>query len=167
MQGSKISVPRTAETVVLEPQKMAPSKKENRKIDLSQIEVSPSCPASVRDGLTDEEREADFQNILDACELDSFSPEAALVFENAIERLYYSDSYRIGNATLPQSRVRAKLRRLDGMILREVEYKLRENREETVKNSTAYTMAVLFNCIAESESDLMLDPYLNSISSTA
>ena len=57
VQGSKISVPRTAETVVLEPQKMAPSKKENRKIDLSQIEVSPSCLASARDGLTDEERE--------------------------------------------------------------------------------------------------------------
>lgn len=167
VQGSKISVPRTAETVVLEPQKMAPSKKENRKIDLSQIEVSPSCLASARDGLTDEEREADFLDILDACELDSFSPETALVFENAIERLYYSDSYRIGNATLPQSRVRAKLRRLDSMILREVEYKLRENREETVKNSTAYTMAVLFNCIAESESDLMIDPYLNSLSSTA
>ena len=26
-----------------------------------------------------------------------------------------------------------------------------------------YTMAVLFNCIAESESDLLVDPYLNSL----
>ena len=75
--------------------------------------------------------------------------------------------YRIGNATLPQSRVRAKLRRLDGMILREAERKLHENQEQNVKNSTAYTMAVLFNCIAESESDLMVDPYLNALSSTA
>lgn len=89
------------------------------------------------------------------------------MFENAIERLYYSDSYRIGNATLPQSRVRAKLRRLDGMILREAERKLHENQEQNVKNSTAYTMAVLFNCIAESESDLLVDPYLNALSSTA
>ena len=104
---------------------------------------------------------------MDACELSYFPPETALVFENAIERLYYADSYRIGNATLPQSRVRARLRRLDGMILREVEHKLRENREENVKNSTAYIMAVLFNCIAESESDLMVDPYLNALSSTA
>lgn len=103
----------------------------------------------------------------DACELTGFTPGTALVFENAIERLYYSDSYRIGNATLPQSRVRAKLRRLDGMILREAERKLRENQEQNVKNSTAYTMAVLFNCIAESESDLMVDPYLNALSSTA
>ena len=158
---------RTAEIEAAEPQNRTPSKKEKREIDRSQIKVSPSCPAHARDGLTDEEREADFLDILDACELDSFSPEAALVFENAIERLYYSDSYRIGNATLPQSRVRTKLRRLNGMILREVEHKLRENREENVKNSTAYIMAVLFNCIAEGESDLLIDPYLNSLSSTA
>ena len=45
--------------------------------------------------------------------------------------------------------------------------KLRENRDENVKNSTAYIMAVLFNCITEGESDLMIDPYLNSLSSTA
>ena len=36
---------------------MLPSKKEKRKIDRSQIKVSPSCPAHARDGLTDEERE--------------------------------------------------------------------------------------------------------------
>lgn len=45
--------------------------------------------------------------------------------------------------------------------------KLHENQEQSVKNSTAYTMAVLFNCIAESESDLLVDPYLNALSSTA
>ena len=101
--------------------------------------------------------------ILENCSLWVFDPETAKVFENAIERLFYADSFRIGNATLPQSRVRAKLRRLDGLILREAESKLRANQERNVKNSTAYTMAVLFNCIAESESDLMIDPYLNTI----
>lgn len=30
-----------------------------------------------------------------------------------------------------------------------------------------YHMAVLFNCIAESESDLIIDPYLNTICSSA
>ena len=158
---------RTAESAAAEAQKVMPSKKEKRKIDCSQIEVSPSVLKPTHDGLTDEEREDDFLNILDACELTGFAPGTALVFENAIERLYYSDSYRIGNATLPQSRVRAKLRRLDGMILREAERKLHENQEQNVKNSTAYTMAVLFNCIAESESDLLVDPYLNALSSTA
>ena len=33
--------------------------------------------------------------------------------------------------------------------------------------ASAYIMAVLFNCIAEGESDLLIDPYLNSLSSTA
>lgn len=65
---------------------------------------------------------------------------------------------------IPQARIRAKLRRLDGMTLREVERKLAANQETVIRNSTAYTMAVLFNCIAEGESDLLLDPYLNRIS---
>ena len=102
-------------------------------------------------------------DILDACELDSFSPDAAGVFENAIERLYYSDSYRIGNAVLPKSRVRSKLRRLDGMILRDAEGKLAANEDRKVRNSTAYVMSTVFNAISESESDLMVDPYLNSL----
>ena len=41
--------------------------------------------------------------ILDACELSYFEPETARVFENAIERLFYSDSFRIGKAVLPQA----------------------------------------------------------------
>ena len=44
-------------------------------------------------------------------------------------------------ATLPRSRVRARLRLLDGMILRNAERKLRANLDREVKNSTAYTMA--------------------------
>lgn len=154
---------RTAKSAFPEPQKLTPSKKEKRKIDQSHMEVRPSVRAPVQDGRTDGDAEEELLDILDGCELECFAPETALVFENAIERLFYADSFRIGNATLPQSRVRAKLRRLDGMILREAESKLRANQGRNVKNSTAYTMAVLFNCIAESESDLMIDPYLNTI----
>lgn len=154
---------RTAKSAFPEPQKLTPSKKEKRKIDQSHMEVRPSVSTSAQDGQTDGDAEEELLDILDGCELECFAPETALVFENAIERLFYADSFRIGNATLPQSRVRAKLRRLDGMILREAESKLRANQERNVKNSTAYTMAVLFNCIAESESDLMIDPYLNAI----
>ena len=72
--------------------------------------------------------------ILENCSLWVFDPETAKVFENAIERLFYTQEYRIGKAVLPN-----------------------------VKNSTAYTMAVIFNAICESQSDLLLDPYLNSI----
>lgn len=102
-------------------------------------------------------------DILDACELSSFPPETARVFENAIERLFYSESFRIGGALLPQSRVRSRLHLLDEMILQDAERKLHANLDRNVRNSTAYTMATIFNCIAESESDLMVDPYLNSL----
>lgn len=70
----------------------------------------------------------------------------------------------MGGATLPQKRVRSKLKLLDGMILRDAERKLRANLDREVRNSTAYTMATIFNCIAESESDLMVDPGLNRMS---
>ena len=157
----------TAEAAVLEPSDPPPSKKEKREKERSKKEVSLSVTptltvGAVRDGRTGDEEE-ELLDILDACELYCFAPETAHVFENAVERLYYSDSFRIGNATLPKSRIRAKLKLLDGMVLRSAESKLAANLEREVKNSTAYTMATILNCIAESESDLMVDPYLNSL----
>ena len=66
-------------------------------------------------------------SILNACELQCFPGETARVFENAIERLFYADSCRVGNATLPQSRVRARLKLLDYTILQAAEAKLHAN----------------------------------------
>lgn len=130
----------------------------------SPIEVSPSVPPArepATDGLTDASEE--LIEILEECELWVFETETARVLENAIERLFYADSFRVGNATLPQTRVRAKLRLLDNLILQDACNKLHDNQSADIKNSTAYTMAVIFNAIAESESDLMVDPYLNSL----
>jgi len=151
----------SAESAVIEPQKLRPSYKEKRNTDLSHTEVSQPVRAGSADRQADDEEE--LTGILDACELSCFSPEVARVFENAIERLFYSDSFHVGGAILPQSRVRARLRLLDGMILRDAERKLRANLDRTVRNSTAYTMATIFNCISESESDLLVDPDLNRI----
>ena len=123
------------------------------------MEISQSVTRG--DGPADGERE--LAGILDACGLHCFPIETARVFENAIERLFYADSFRVGNATLPQSRVRARLKLLDYTILQTAEAKLHANLDRPVKNSTAYTMATIFNCIAESESDLMVDPYLNGL----
>ncbi|MCI8810856.1 MAG: hypothetical protein HFF84_12225 [Oscillibacter sp.] len=152
---------RTAESAVAEPPILRPSYKEKKKKEESHIYVSPSAGPADVDKQTDDEQE--LQEILDACELDIFEPEVAKVFENAIERLFYSDSFRIGNATLPRSRVRSRLHMLDWMILDATKDKLRSNLGRQVKNSTAYTMTTIFNCIAESESDLLVDPYLNSL----
>ena len=152
---------RTADLAVAEPQNLRPSYKEKRKKEESDIYVSQPVRRAGADGRADDEEE--LQEILDACELDMFEPEVARVFENAIERLFYSDSFRIGNATLPRSRVPSRLHMLDWMILDAAKDKLRSNLGRQVKNSTAYTMTTIFNCIAESESDLLVDPYLNSL----
>lgn len=149
----------TADLTVQEPPKMRPSYIEKREKEESDIYVSRPVSAAGADRRADEE----LQDILDACELEAFEPEVAVVFENTIERLFYSDSFQIGKATLPQSRVRSRLRLLNWTILDVARAKLHANLDRTVKNSTAYTMATIFNCIAESESDLLLDPYLNSI----
>lgn len=151
------------ETAVLEPPNPPSSNIYKKNKYLSQHTVSQSVSAAGADGRADDAEETELMDILDACELSYFQPETAKVFENAIERLFYSDSFRVGNATLPQSRVRHKLHQLDYMILRDAESKLAKNTDKDIKNSTAYTMAAIFNSIAESESDLMVDPYLNSL----
>ena len=55
---------------------------------------------------------------------------------------------------LPQSRVRSRLHLLDGIILWMAAGKLHTNVDRQIKNSIAYTMATIYNCIAESESGL-------------
>ena len=158
----KICGPRTAEAEAVEPQNQRPSYIKSSQSDFSYTDVSQ--PVSTRGGDGPADDEGELMDILNACELHCFSPEVARVFENAIERLFYLDHFRVGGATLPRSRVRARLRLLDGMILRNAERKLRANLDREVKNSTAYTMDTIFNCIAESESDLMVDPELNRMS---
>ena len=89
----------------------------------------------------------------------------ARVFENAIERLFYSDNLRIGQAVLPRSRVRSRLHLLNYFVLQEAESKLHANRNVPVRDSTKYVMSTIYNCITETESDLLVDPYLNSLRS--
>lgn len=152
---------RAAVTEIPEPQNPGPSYIDTSNTERSILNVSPS--ASYHDADRQAAEEAELMGILASCELACFDSGVARVFENAIERLFYSDSFRIGNATLPRSRVRSKLHLLDAMILRDAESKLHANLDRNVRNSTAYVMATVLNCITESESDLMVDPYLNSL----
>ena len=64
----------------------------------------------------------------------------------------------------PKRVVRSHLQRIDGMVILDTREKLRSNIGARIKNSTAYIMATLFNNICEHQSDLMVDSYLNSIS---
>ena len=79
-------------------QESHPSKIEQREIEWREKEVSQP-----------DELEA----ILENCEFDLFSPEVAGVFRNAVERLYYSRSFTLGGATLPQEKVRSHLWELE------------------------------------------------------
>ena len=146
----------------LEPPYPPASKKEINQNYKSQKEVSQSIPRAREDRLTDDDEE-ELTEILESCELNVFPDDTARVFENAVERLFYSESFRVGKAILPQARVRSRLHRLNEMILRDVEQKMAENTERPIRNTTAYLMSLIFNSIAESESDLLVDPYLNRL----
>ena len=121
---------RTAGLEVVEPPKQRPSYNNLSHTDFSHTDVSQPVSAGGAAGQADDEEE--LMGILNACELHCFSPEVARVFENAIERLFYLDHFRVGGATLPRSRVRAKLKLLDGMILRDAERKLRAKLDREV-----------------------------------
>ena len=107
-QNPEIPAFRSADPDVPEPQDSGASNTDLSQPDIAFSDVSPSVPSE--DGLADDEKE--LTGILDACELSYFEPEVARVFENAIERLFYSDNLRIGQAVLPRSRVRSRLHRL-------------------------------------------------------
>ena len=85
------------------------------------------------------------------------------VFQSAIERLFYSKQLKLGDVVLPQAKIRSHLWQLDGEILQDAYAKLRAHRAGTVKNSSFYVMVVIFNCIWEVHSDLLVDPYLNQL----
>lgn len=125
------------------------------------MEVSPPFSRVRAVGLAN--GKAELIGILEACRLGCFEPEIVRIFKNAIGRLFYSEGFRIEKAVLSQRRVRSRLHLLNGMILRTAEGKLYANLERDAKNSMAYTMTALFNCIAESGSDLLIGPYLGSL----
>lgn len=160
-QNPEIPAFRTADSDVPEPQDPGASNTDFSQPDIAFSDVSPSVASE--DGPADDEKE--LTGILDACELSYFEPEVARVFENAIERLFYSDNLRIGQAVLPKSRVRSHLHRLNYFALRDAEDKLRANQNIAVRDSTKYVMSTIYNCITETESDLLVDPYLNSLRS--
>ena len=140
-------------------------KKELSNIDYSNTEiVSQSIIARKSCESQTNNDEFLLNEILDNSEVDVLSGNEAVVFENAITRLFYSESFKSGSSILPQQVVRSYLRHIDGMILLDTREKLRRNISTDVKNSTAYVMAVLFNNICEYQSDLMLDPFLNTLS---
>lgn len=161
---------RGSQTELAEIDQRDPNYIDSSHTEQSHTEVSLSVPPGTclerADGLGSWWRslseQEQLEQILENCALWLFDAETAKVFENAVERLFYTKEYRIGKAVLPQANVRSRLWDLDSTTLQTVERKLHQN-QRTIKNTTAYTMAVIFNAICEAQSDLLLDPYLNSM----
>lgn len=150
---------RPVETAVQDMPKPHPRKIDNINNNMSYPENSPSVrPARARDpddgGSTDADSEF-LERVLERCELQIFRPNIRVMIRNAVERLYYSESLKIGGARLPQAKVRSYLGLLDAdMVIAALE-SMKEN-ESGVVNPTAYLMSTLFNCICEKDSGLIL-----------
>ena len=123
-------------------------KNDIKKTDHSKMDQSQSALSG---GQADNEA---LERILGQCELEIFDSTTQLIFQNAIERLFYSEQLHIGNATLPQTKVRSYLNLLNGEILAGVYDTLKSN-TEPIKNMTAYLMSSIFNAICENESRIL------------
>lgn len=156
---------KTAESAHQELQNSHSKKINNKKTENIYIENSQSFNRSkenfsdigvpkMTDRPTDDEEK--IQAILENCELDLFSENARQMLVQAIERLYYSESLKIGNARLPQAKVRSYLNLLDCEILMSTVESMKAN-ESRIVNPMAYIMSTIINTVCEKESDLILN----------
>ncbi|WP_077534366.1 replication initiator protein A [Massiliimalia massiliensis] len=132
--------------------KIPPRKNDDKKIKSNQIENSPSVYQDQQEELNDSQI---LQKIYQKCELDIFQPHIQSMFKNIIDRLYYSEFLKVGNAVLPQEKVRSQLSSLEPEVLINILEAMKENKSKIV-NPTAYLMSAIFNGISEKESSLIL-----------
>lgn len=139
------------------------SKTDISQIDLRKIENSqsiyPSAPQYGREGavLTDGQADDEYilQYLLSKCDLQMFAPNVAQMLQQAIERLFYSESLKIGDARLPKAKIRSYLWLLDTDILLSVLESVK-NCEGRIVNPTAYLMSTIINTICEKESGYII-----------
>lgn len=159
IRTSKNGTSRTTETEVQDMLKPHTSKINNIKTENRKIENSPSFCRSgnmktkASDGQADE---ITLQEILQQCSLHMFQKNIRVMLIQAIERLYYTENLKIGNARLPQAKVRSYLNLLNEDILISVLNTMKEN-EQRIINPTAYLMSMIINTICEKESELILN----------
>lgn len=147
--------PAPAVSAALDMPKQHPNHTYRSDIEKNQKEIDPSIVLS-----SDEQK---LQAIIDRCDLWALPPEEAGVIRSAIERLFYSRFFRIGDAVLPQAVVRAQLQQLDYCRVEYACGRLKSNPGRQIRNSTAYAMAVLYNSVWGEQSDMMVDPLLNTL----
>lgn len=132
-------------------------------IDLRKIENSqsayPPFPQNGRGGaaLTDGQSDEIYvlQYILGKCDLRLFAPNVSQMLQQAIERLFYSESLKIGDARLPKEKIRSYLWLLDTNILISVMESVKAC-QGWIANPTAYLMSTIINTICEKESGTLI-----------
>lgn len=129
-----------------------------RKIDNSQsinppFQQNGTAGAVMTDGQTDEEHI--LQYILSRCDLQIYAPNIQQMLIQAIERLFYSESLKIGDAKLPKAKIRSYLWLLDTEVLQTVMESVKKC-EGRIVNPTAYLMSTIINTICEKESGFLI-----------
>lgn len=129
-----------------------------RKIDNSQsinppFQQNGTVGKVLTDGQTDEEHI--LQYVFSKCELHIFVPNVQQMLKQAIERLFYSESFKVGDARLPKAKIRSYLLLLDADILNSVMESVKAC-ESTVINPMAYLMSTIINAICEKESGFLI-----------
>lgn len=132
-------------------------------IDFRKIESSLSlCPTApqygradvvLTDGQADEEHI--LQYLLNKCDMHLFAPNIRQMLQQAIERLFYSESLKIGDAKLPKAKIRSYLWLLDTEVLQTVMESVKQC-EGRIVNPTAYLMSTIINTICEKESGFLI-----------
>ena len=148
-QTCQSDISRPAHSEVQDLPKSQTTKNNISQIERSMIEKSPSVSQADFDRQTDELR---IHDILSCCELEIFPPEAQQMFLLAVERLYYSESLKLGNAVLPQTKLRSYLNLLDTEVLTGVYDKLCRDKPK-MKNRAAYLMVMIMNELLEKNFD--------------
>lgn len=169
VKNFQIGISRTAGLEVLELPNRHPNQNNINQNKKNQNENSPSVYPEKEKRKENGQMDGEpyqLDEILERCQLECFEAEERKILYDAIERLFYSQSFKIGNAVLPQNKVRSRLYELNPAILQSAMHTLHQNRDRPIKNITAYVMSVIFNCITEEYSLLHVDPYLNFLRRT-
>ncbi len=162
IKNGKNDISRTEDITVQDGQNLHTSKINNKNTENSYIENSQSINQSLQNFryngphfLIDGPTDGELQTILDNCELYIFSENIETMITQAIERLYYTETLKVGNAKLPQTKVRSYLNLINSEVIISVLQNMKNN-EKRIKNSMAYLMSTIINTICEQESDLIL-----------
>ena len=96
------------------------------------------------------------------CQLDTFPEDEQRILYDALERMYYSETLRVGNAVYPQGKIRSRMYEINAGTLESAMANLHKN-NKPIRNYQRYVMSTIFNCIAEDFTVAAVDPFLNSL----